>query len=94
MEIQNPVTVERVRDPESGFMTLISQITLSSEKKGGGEGGFSLKKTGMGALDNHRAQGRHSENTFCFVENPSLEFLVSPQLRNLSQPEPEDCSES
>lgn len=44
--------------------------------------------------DNHRAQGRHSENILCFVENPSLEFLVSPQLRNLSQPEPEDCSES
>lgn len=53
-----------------GFMTLISSITISSEKKG-----FSLKKSGE---NNHRAQGRLSENTFCFVENPSFEFLVSP----------------
>lgn len=70
-----------------GLKTLISSITISSEKKG-----LSLKKLGENI---HRAQERLLKNTFCSLENPSLSFwlphslgiLVSWNLRTGLSPE-------
>lgn len=70
-----------------GFKTLISSITISSEKRG-----FSLKELGE---NNHRAQERLPKNTFCFTKNlslgswlpHSLGILVSWNLRTRLSPE-------